>query len=582
MSIYLKSTSRKNHRNIFASPSTKRSTQFSSYQSPEVKQTAQALSNKFASKISSPVASFPKIAISKATLEALKNEADNEASYPINLYKLAGIWINSDIVMHLHANPTEEEQSNTGANNSDVLIRSIQRLHIDPDSRSKELKSALNQLEQKINSLTTNVNSWEDAKMHLQEVLVLPEEADLVEEEVVPSLLHRIRNKTKLGPRSRRTKGKKTGLGLTEYRRMLEMRSKRSKLSLNLESKWSQIRLVSSKFGFRPKEEDDKIKLKQDQQQPQEKKGAETAITDWTLSPFQKFEQMIQSRIQFEEQKKLEKKLEEERLIQEERRRKEEEKKAEEARKAAMELLKPLSDEEKDRVHQALYGHGPLDEKLAVSSNDSVQRKSMQTLRPGQWLNDEVIHYFYSMLANRDEALSAATSGRKRSHFFMSFFFTKLFDEGATNQYRYQNVKRWSKKVPGKDIFALDKVFFACNVNGAHWTCAVIFMQKKKIQYFDSMSGSGTNYVQGLFQYLQDEWKAKKGGEMPDLDQWELVYGHEGDDIPQQHNGYDCGVFTCMFADFLSVDRPLSFNQTHINQCRDRIALSILNGRAIE
>ena len=252
---------------------------------------------------------------------------------------------------------------------------------------------------------------------------------------------------------------------------------------------------------------------------------------------------------------------------------------AAEKERQRVEFEEPLSDEEKDRVYEALYGYGPLDEKLAVSSNDSVQRKSMHTLIAGQWLNDKVIHYFYRMLANRDEALSAATLGQKRSHFFMSFIFTKLFDKEATNQYRYQNVECWSENVPGKDIFVLNKLFFGCNVNGAHWTCAVVFMQNKKIQYFDSMSGSGTNYVQGLFQYLQDEWKAKKGAEMPDLDQWELVYGHEGDNIPQQHNGYDCGVFTCMFAYYLSVDRPLSFNQSHINQFRDCIALSILNGK---
>jgi hypothetical protein len=45
--------------------------------------------------------------------------------------------------------------------------------------------------------------------------------------------------------------------------------------------------------------------------------------------------------------------------------------------------------------------------------------------------------------------------------------------------------------------------------------------------------------------------------------------------------GYDCGVFTCMFIDFLSKDCPLVFSQDHISQCRERIALSILNGKAI-
>lgn len=46
--------------------------------------------------------------------------------------------------------------------------------------------------------------------------------------------------------------------------------------------------------------------------------------------------------------------------------------------------------------------------------------------------------------------------------------------------------------------------------------------------------------------------------------------------------GFDCGVFTCMFADFVTKDCEPVFNQTHITQCRQRIALSIMKNCAIE
>ena len=35
--------------------------------------------------------------------------------------------------------------------------------------------------------------------------------------------------------------------------------------------------------------------------------------------------------------------------------------------------------------------------------------------------------------------------------------------------------------------------------------------------------------------------------------------------------GYDCGVFTCIFVDFLSTDTALVFTQHHINQCREQL-----------
>jgi len=185
------------------------------------------------------------------------------------------------------------------------------------------------------------------------------------------------------------------------------------------------------------------------------------------------------------------------------------------------------------------------------------------------------------MLAKRDEQLTKDSPGRKRCHYFKSFFFTKLFDEGATNQYRYANVKRWSRRVPGKDIFNLDKIFFACNVHQTHWTCVVIFMQEKLIRFYDSMAGDGYSYSHGLLKYLKDEWKAKKGGDLPNADEWKIV-GYVDGDVPQQQNGFDCGVFTCMYADFVSMDRPLAFTQEHITRCRERIALSIMKGVAID
>ena len=181
------------------------------------------------------------------------------------------------------------------------------------------------------------------------------------------------------------------------------------------------------------------------------------------------------------------------------------------------------------------------------------------------------------MLANRDEKMSSNSGEKKRrSHFFKSFFVTKLLDDSGG--YRYQNVKRWSKKVPGKDIFALDKIVCPVNMNGVHWTCAVIFIQDKRIQFFDSLGSQGRSYLQGLLQYLEDEHMDKKKVPLDTTD-WELVPCDCS--CPQQQNGFDCGVFTCMFADFVSRDLPLTFNQQDITACRERIALSIMNGSAL-
>ena len=238
----------------------------------------------------------------------------------------------------------------------------------------------------------------------------------------------------------------------------------------------------------------------------------------------------------------------------------------------------------KEETNDAIWVDDPWSTSIVANSGmESVQRSSMTTLQPRTWLKDEIVNYFYLMLAKRDEELCSKTYNKSRSHFFNSFFITNLLNEGsATNdgEYKYQNVKRWSKKAPGKDIFDLDKILLPINVGYMHWISAVIFMQQKRIEIFDSLPILGINgrrYAEFLLRYLQDEHLDKKKTPLPDIKEWKLVPRRE---TPRQHNGDDCGVFTCIIADLLSIDLPLTFDQSHINQIREYIALSIIRGQA--
>jgi sentrin-specific protease 1 len=219
---------------------------------------------------------------------------------------------------------------------------------------------------------------------------------------------------------------------------------------------------------------------------------------------------------------------------------KEREDREREARESAMKLMRPLTAEERNVVAGATEGIGPPAEIVASQDADSVQRGSMQSLRPGQWLNDEVINYFLkNCLARRDEMLCAREPGRRRSHFFNSFFVQTMFDEKNNDprlrgRYNYKNVRRWSKKVPGKDIFKLKYILCPINLDNMHWTSAVIFMEDKRIQYYDSMGGTDRAKLEGLLEYVKDEYRAKNGKDM-DTSEWELVSCRR--DTPRQRNG---------------------------------------------
>lgn len=48
---------------------------------------------------------------------------------------------------------------------------------------------------------------------------------------------------------------------------------------------------------------------------------------------------------------------------------------------------------------------------------------------------------------------------------------------------------------------------------------------------------------------------------------------------PKQKGSVDCGVFTVLYADFLSSNLPLLFNQTDIPNFRQMIATNVFEGR---
>ena len=59
-----------------------------------------------------------------------------------------------------------------------------------------------------------------------------------------------------------------------------------------------------------------------------------------------------------------------------------------------------LGDEMELRVSSALV-NTPIEEVMSSGYRIHIKRKDMSTLQPGQWLNDEVINFYCSMIADR-------------------------------------------------------------------------------------------------------------------------------------------------------------------------------------
>jgi len=83
---------------------------------------------------------------------------------------------------------------------------------------------------------------------------------------------------------------------------------------------------------------------------------------------------------------------------------------------------------------------------------------------------------------------------------------------------------------------------------------------------------SCSKYLNGALRYLGDEAKKRKIVFSPG--DWKLVSSDKY--TPQQENGFDCGVFTIMFADFLTDNLPLAFSGEYMPLFRKKICANII------
>ena len=215
-------------------------------------------------------------------------------------------------------------------------------------------------------------------------------------------------------------------------------------------------------------------------------------------------------------------------------------------------------------------------ETLLINNYAVITRRDLLTLKGTSWLNDEVINFYMHMLQHRDIKLSEQNNTMLRSWFASSFFFVKLLNDG-NDWYEYNAVRKWTRKI---DIFSADKVLIPINLTNTHWTILVFYMLLKEIHYYDSRSGNGDKYIDYGLRWLADEIMDKKGIAI-DINEW-TQYQQEVH-VPQQNNGYDCGMFVLMCARAIAYNQPFSsYHQRDVQRYRSMIGRHILQGSLLD
>lgn len=221
-------------------------------------------------------------------------------------------------------------------------------------------------------------------------------------------------------------------------------------------------------------------------------------------------------------------------------------------RKTLRSVIPPLPKDQLNVVQSYWGSRNPAGPVASAYSIDLTVR-DLSTLADGQWLNDNIIDFYLSMVTDQNKLVYCWTT----------HFFSTLKQKG------YQGVARWAKRRK-INLFEKDKVVVPINIMSTHWALAVVDNKKHTIGYFDSLASRGNIAAVELLQtYMTKE--AERLLLTPI--NYNLIAGEK---TPQQQNGFDCGVFTCTVAKFVSRDQPLSFGQQDMRNIRRRMAYEII------
>lgn len=245
--------------------------------------------------------------------------------------------------------------------------------------------------------------------------------------------------------------------------------------------------------------------------------------------------------------------------------------------------VKSISNYDKTLIQKAL--NNPSSNVIIASHDKSslyIKKKDLKTLKDNNWVNDEIINFYFALLMDKINKIN-----NNRILFLNSFFYTKLIENG----YNYNNVRRWTKteKLKKKginginNIFELDLIIFPINISNIHWILGVLNITDQSIEYYDSFkipsNQCQTQYFKVMRKYLENEYRDKQIkqqiGQGLNLNEWKNKIGN----MPKQNNNNDCGIFTLITAHSISnkIINP-TFTQNDIPYFREKIMIDILKG----
>jgi Ulp1 family protease len=130
-------------------------------------------------------------------------------------------------------------------------------------------------------------------------------------------------------------------------------------------------------------------------------------------------------------------------------------------------------------------------------------------------------------------------------YFLQTYLQLKSNDLNSRGAPKYNDVKRWAKKVDivKGDLFKLEYLHFPYNIDNLHWALITVSFVHKKVVYYDSMHSSDDVIATHVFQYILEHYWDVHNEEL-DITDWKIIPFPTGNEFanhysfcPKQKNG---------------------------------------------
>ena len=241
-------------------------------------------------------------------------------------------------------------------------------------------------------------------------------------------------------------------------------------------------------------------------------------------------------------------------------------------RQSPYKSIKKLPSNWQSTVTQIINNPSEQEDCITSVGNCQIGHAELVRLQDGNWLNDQIIDGYMWLINERSRReLELNSLFQPKVHSFNCYLYLKMMQNEFNSVSNH--TKRWNI-----NIFEKDLLLFPISL-GNHWTLGAVEINNKQVKYFDSLGGREGKFFKSMKIFLQNETNSRKCVGEIDWNEWKFEVVKS---IPKQHNSYDCGVFVCIYAEYLAKGIEFDFTQRDMKLFRQRIKYELLTGKLLE